>query len=453
MKVEVTEVAPCRKRVAVEVPPERVNQAFDEAYNTLRGSVQVKGFRKGHAPRKLLERKFGKHVHGEVVSKLFQESFVKAMEENELNPMGDPDIDVEALEVKANTPFAYETEVDVRPAFELPDFKGLKLIERYVKAGDDEVDERLNQIREAFAHPLLVEDAAKAGDVLVAIVEMTCGDEVLVEESEQRLRLEGERLYGVKVESVADLLAGIKAGEEKTLELPLPEDYFREALRGQTATLKLAAESVQRPQLPELDDAFAERMGLKTMEEVRERIRDSIEGERRAPARQAMEMQAVDQLIAATSFDLPEAFLKRQVDNAVEERLRMLGDLGEEEAAARRAEIEAESRENMERAVRRMVLYEAIAEKEAVEITQEDVQEHIGRLAMAYRTTPEAMMRRIQEMNGISMVAREIRDLKVTSLLIDNAEVTHEEPKAKAADAADAAETAAAPEAPAEGAE
>lgn len=428
MKADVTEVAPCRQRISVEVPADKVDEAFDEAYSMLRDNVEIKGFRKGHAPRKMLERRFSKDVANDVRGKLFQDSFTEAMKEKDLAPMGDPDIDVETLEVSPGAVFTFETEVDVRPTFDLPEYKGIELTETVEPVKEAEIDEQIDNLRERFTNYEEVDGASQEGDALEVEALLKAGDEELINESGQRVKVEGDRVFGIEYKGLVKKLSGLKVGDEVEMKLTLPDDFHREELQGKKADANFKVEKVLRGERPEVDQAFAQRLGMDTVEKLRETIKANIQSEREQQARQQLEQDLVDKLLEKVSFDLPEEFMKRQTEAAFMRNQIQLARMGatKELLDERKDELRKSSDEETERTIRRTILFDAIADAENIEITEQEFQTHLTNLAQAYRTTPAEVLKMVQQRDGLPAMAAEIRDIKVTQMLLDNAKIKRE---------------------------
>lgn len=432
MKVEVTDVAPCRKKLSVEVPAEKVDEVYEETYSFLQSNVQVKGFRKGHAPKRVLQRKFKDEVSKDVRGKLFQQSYEEALKENDLSPMGDPDLDVETLTAEPGQSFSFETEVDVRPKFDLPEYKGLKLTETVEVISDESVDEQLKNMRHSFAQHESVEDKSQADDMLEVDVVAMVEEEELLNEKAQRVRIDGERLFGIECKDLVEKLTGLAKGDETALELALPDDFYKEEMRGKTTKIQLTVTDVLRAELPEMDDAFAKNLGMDSMDKLRDTIRRNIRTEREREARQTLEQDAAGELIDACSFDLPEEFMKRQTEAALIRSKMQMARMGatKEYMDEQAEEIEKSSKEETERTVRRTIIFDAIADKEEIEVSEEEIWGQIQMLARSYNITPEKMLKRVQDNNGLMAIASELRDIKVTKVILDAAEITREgEPK------------------------
>lgn len=426
MKAEVTEVAPCRKKIEIEIPAEKVDKTFDESYSTLRENVQLKGFRNGHAPRRLLERKFAKDVAKDVRAKLFQDALSDCMKENDLAPMGEPDLDIEKLEVKTGTCFAFSTEIDVRPKFDLPEYKGLTIEDKAEPVTDEDIERRVEELRENFADYTETDEKSSENDALEADILGTAGEEELINAKAQRVPVRGDKLFTIPCKDLVKKLSGKKAGDEVTLKLTLPDDFYNEALRGEKATMKLSVLKILRPELPELDQKFAQRFALDDMSVLRKRIGDNLRAERSQQSRQEMEKDIIDLLISKTAFDLPEEVLKRQVETTIMRSQLTLARQGatKEAIEEQKEKMEEESKEQTERMLRWTIISDSIADKEELEVTEQEMQMHIEMLAQSYQIPPAKMLKRIQDQNGLHAMVAEIRDMKVINLIMESVENT-----------------------------
>jgi trigger factor len=440
MDVEIQEVAPCRKQLTVELAAGEVDEIFENTLNELTQMAQLPGFRKGRVPRRVLERRFGDEIVEDVKSKAFQKGFSEALKENELSPLGEPDIDLDTLEPARGTALKFTTEIDVRPQFELKDYTGLPLEEDVETVTEAQIDERLEGLRERFADQKEVDRPAQAGDLVEGDVTVTAGDETLFDDEERAVRIEGTEFLGYEVGDLEAILGGVTPQTEKTYNFEIPQTHPNESLQGQTATAIFRVKKVLEAELPELDDAFAGRIGMASLENLRDQIKQSMENDRRNAAREDLERQAVDKLIEANPFDLPEGAVQRLAEanlENVKQRLQYFG-LPEDQIEERAASMAEESRAEAERTVRRTILFDAIAEKEEIAVTERDFHQHLNMLAGAYNTTPSQILRQVQERDGMGSMQAEIRDIKVTQFLIDNASIQRGESEESTEAAAEA---------------
>ncbi len=432
MSIDVTDVAPCRKRVKVEVPATRVDSLFDETYNSIGQQVALKGFRKGHAPRRALEKRFAGEVARDVRSRLMQEVLGEGLREKNLSPLGEPELDSETLEAKPGEAFRFEAEIDVRPDFELPEYKGLAITDPAVAPTEEEIQEQLQRLADYFKDHQVKLTPAEEGDVLEADVVFSARGETLFEESDQRIAVEGSQVFGIEVEGLVARLAGAEPGGQILLTLTLPEDYPRKDLRGVEAELRLSVKKVLRTVTPPVDDELAKKLGMDDLAALRRQIENNLEGEKRTEARKAMEAQLADKLLESVSFELPEAFLRKQIDqNTARTRMRLAQmGAGAEFLQEREEELKERAASETEREIRRTIVYDAIADQEKIEVEEAEIRAHLDALARHHQPTPAKMLERIQELNGLPAMAAEIRDLKVTQFLLDHADIQSSAPSA-----------------------
>jgi trigger factor len=348
--------------------------------------------------------------------------------------MGEPDLDPESLEVHRDDAFRFTTEVDVRPEFELAAYKNLVLHESIEPVTDEEVESRLEALRENFADQTPADGPAAAGHLVEGTVVLTCGDEELVNQEGRAVRLEGSSFFGYEVGDLVEHLGGATPGETREIPFTIPEEHPREDLRGQPATIRLSVEKVLASQLPEVDDAFAGRLGMQSVDQLRQQIKESIESDRRTSAREETERELIDKLIEANPFDLPEQVLEHLTQSSLERSKAQMQYMGRtpEEIEAATEELTESSRQEAERTVRRMIILDAIAEKEEITVTEADFQQHLQMLSQAYRTPPADLLKNIEQRGGLASMENEIRDIKVTQLLLDEAEIQAEAPSADA---------------------
>jgi trigger factor len=427
MEIQIEEVAPCRKRLTVDCSEEDVNQAFEESFKEVMNLAQLPGFRKGHAPRRMIERKFGDQITDDVRGRLFRQGLADGLKRENLSPMGEPEIQLEKLDVRRGQSLQFSTEIDVRPQFELKPCEGLKLTERVRAVSDEEVDERLEQLRARFADYEETNRPAEKENLVEGAVRLTCGEEEVFHQEERAIRIEGSTIFGIEAGDLEEKLGGIQVGETRSIDFTMPDSYPREELRGKAATFTITPTKILETRLPEIDDAFAQRLGMESAQSLSDQIRESIRGEHKNESRQALEEDLLTRLIEENPFDIPQGLKDRQAQanfQRSEMNLRFMGGGNAEIDETQRENLRKESDEQADRQIRRMILFDAIGDKEGVSVSQGELSAHIEQLARYYRTPPKKMLQDIEERQGLGMVEAELRDIKVVQALLDKAEVT-----------------------------
>ncbi len=369
-------LTPVRKRLEIEVPAGAVQAELDRAFQQVGQRARLRGFRPGKAPRPVIERVFGDEVRREVLGRLVEESFHRAIEAHGLAVVGTPDIDAEPI-----TPGAalrYSATVDVRPTIALGELSGLQVARPATGVTDGEVEQALGSMREAVAQLRPVEDRARieAGDVVS--VDLTS-------------RLDGgepSRREGVLIEAgggsfplaLEGQLVGQSRGERLQLRVPYPADYPSPGLAGKTAEFEVEVKELRVKELPPLDDEFARDHGkCESLAELRARLRTDLEREAVARADDAVREGLVDQLLARHEFEVPTTLVERRTEALLASLDLRLPEGAEREPALER--LREQLRPRAERQVRAELLLDAVAAREGIAVGDEEVETEIGVIA------------------------------------------------------------------------
>ena len=420
MNHTVSDIAPCRKRIECAFEPGEVDQVFDDLYRELGGDVAIKGFRKGRAPRVLLERRFGKGMAQDAGAKLVSQGLEKAMEEAKINPLAEPSIAPDKPVADPGKPFAFSAELDVRPDFELAEYRGLALEEPSIEPEPADIESRLQNIRENLADRAETDQPAAADWLLRVDVVVTAGGREILKREGQWVKNAGGQLFGLPCPELPERLTGARKGDTVELEVTVPDDHPEEDVRGSRAQATLAVQAVESAVLPDLDDTLAVRCGLDSLEALRERVTDLARGELAEARHAALEKQIVDQLLARMPFELPAATLDRQSARLLlQQRLRLARMGASRELLTQRDDdLRTATRGEAERQLRWTILADAIADQEKFEVTPEDVQEHIALVAQRSGATPAQVVKALGGQSGLLAAAQEIRAGRVVALII-----------------------------------
>ncbi len=426
MKADVTEVATCRYKVEIKVDADEVKKEYDQMLDTLRSRVAIKGFRRGHTPDRVIMRRYGEDIAKDVTQKLFQESFTQALKDNELSPLGEPDLDCDSLEAVSGKDFAFETEIDVRPKFYLPEYKGIKLVQEIEAVKDEDVEENLENMRKGFAEFKETDDAFKKGYALTADMKMSEGETQIMARDDFRIPPEAVYLMGVEIKDLQEQLDGLKVGEEKLFNVDVPESFYQKDAAGKNVDIKVVVKKIEESILPELSDELAKKVGMESLDKVRERIREGMESEKKQAADTETAKKLIEDLLAKVEMELPADYINKQVEsrtNAAREAVKTADEAGKEEAEKKLEEAESGAREEVVKNVKRSVLLDTIADKEEIEVKEADVMQYIDAMARQYGMPPEQMLKMIQQQNSMYYIVQDVRDGKVIEFVMKNAEI------------------------------
>ena len=416
MKVSVSEKGPWQKVLNIEVPPEDLEKAFEAVVEEFRTRAMLPGFRKGRAPRTLLEAQFGHSMEHEVLERVVRQSYERALQETELLPVTFPEIG--RIDFQRGKPLSFEAHVEVRPEITVSDYVGLEVEPRIAAVADEEVAKAVEDLRQRTGEWIPVEREAGDGDaVLVDYVRLNAKGKP-IHKSEQRDALVELGAQGLLPE-FRQHLTGARTGEHRSFEVVYPREFGNEELRGRTATFSIQVKGVRERRVRELDDAFArDIMGMKDLEELRSRVRLNMEGERRLQGSRQEEEGLVDQLIAKNPFPLPEGMMKEYLSELV----RRLKDEQHEWTEEEVERLREEYRPMAERRMRRELLLDAVARQEAVTVSEEEV-DQLLRGASEGEMAPPEVERMLRDAGQRDRARTHLMERKVFALLREKARV------------------------------
>lgn len=431
-RVESQEVGPCKLKLRIEVGADRVKELIDDKYRELNESVALPGFRKGHAPRGLLERKSGKALLEDLKLELIHRAFDEAKEERKLEPVGDPQVqDGEKLAVEEGKPFAYEIVLEVRPTFEVKNYEGIRVKRPRIAVQDAEVEEALAGFRESKAELVPAEDGvARADDQVIADLVLTSeGKEIDRAENNDFILGPDIFFYGKPLPDFHKALLGKKPGDEAEYRLTLPDDFIPKVYAGKEAVVRAIVKGVKRKRLPPLDDEFARKhFDMDNLEELRRDVRRRLEREKEAQARERMAAQIVEEIVKANDFPMPEGLIEAGAEEALRRmHLEMALRGASEEEIARSLEREkGRSREQMARALKEHFILENLARKEKIFVTEDQVEERVTQLAARHGRWPHEMRAYLEEQGLMAPLRRRMREDLVREFLLSKAVIEEE---------------------------
>lgn len=427
LDVQIQDVGPCKKHLKVTISREEIERQFDDSLGTFQRDAQVPGFRPGKAPRQLVEKRFRKQVAEQVKSSLLFGALEQVGEEHNLNPITQPHLDIEAIELPDSGPMSFDMEVEVRPEFSVPELQGLKAQRPVKEITPVDVDEQLTRFLERYARVVpKLQGGAEIGDYVTADLAFMRDGQVLNEAKEISFRLQPElRFKEGRIPGVGDALKGANPGDTREAKAELGQSALDPNLRGQTIDVRFQINDLKLLQLPEANQAFLNNLGFDNLEQLRDGLHSALERRNLNQQRQAIRRQVLDALLAKTPFDLPKDLVSRQEKDTVRRLVMELRQEGisDNEIRAREAQIRANAHDTTLRSLKEFFLLAKIAEAEEIKVEDDDLDFEVE--AIAERTGES--IRRVRsrmEKEGLSdSLSVQILERKVLDRILGKVEI------------------------------
>ena len=427
MKSTVEKLSPTRVRINVEVPFTELQPDFDQAFKELARTIRMPGFRPGKVPVKLLESKIDKQamldqVVGEAVPARYSEAIASA----EVQPLGQPDIEVTSKEYGGDLTFT--AEVDVRPEITLPDLSALAFTVDAIEVSDEEVDTELQNLRARFGTLTGVDRPAQDGDFVSIDLSATVDGEDVEEAKTEGLS--HEIGSGNLIEGLDDAIKGLSAGESKTFTTKLVAGTHA----NEDAEVTVKVVTIKERELPEPDDEFAQLASeFDTIDELKASLVDQVKQTKRIGQAEQIRDKALETLLEQVEVPLPEAIVQAQVDDTVHNAIHAL-DHDEakfaealEAEGSTREEFDADNRSNAEKAVKTQLLMDAVADELDIQVGQNDLTERLVLMSRQYGIEPQQLLQVLQQNNQLPTMFADVRRGLTIAAVVHGASVTDSE--------------------------
>ena len=430
MKAEITELSETRKRLDVEIPVERVDEALARLAKRYSRRAKVPGFRPGKVPVGIVRQRFQQDLLHDVAHDLVPPAIDEALRDRELAPIEPPD--VREVSVDDGKPLTFHALFEVMPTIGELDYEALTLRRTPVVPDEAATEKALEEIRlRASRVEPIADRAVESGDIVT--LDMTRRG-VSEPASTPPAELPEERREGITVELGAaanppgfdDELIGVGVGDTKAFELAYPSDFEQDELAGTTVAYEVTIRALHERHLPELDDAFAKTVGdFETLAALRQRIADDLRREAEAEADRGVRRDLLSQLTSRVTVEIPEALVKREVSRRLEQ---VAQQLAQQRVDPRTANVDWEALSEEQRApaldtVRGSLTLDAIAQRETLTVTDEDVEQEVTRHAERLGQTPAALRAQLDKDNGLAALTEGLRREKTVDLLLSRATI------------------------------
>lgn len=430
--VKITDTGPCAKTISIEIPADEVAEQIGTSIDTVLTETELPGFRKGRAPRRLVERRFGSTIRREAKNQLVAEAFSKAVEDHKLRVIGDPASEMLAkLEIEDGKPLAFEIEVEVPPEFELPQLEGIAVQKPVLEVTDEMVGTEVDRLllNEGRLEP---KEKPGAGDYLTGHAIMKDSEGKVhhdIQDAVVQIPTEDKggkgMILGVMVDNFAKQLGTPKIGDKVTVKTSGPENHENEAIRGKDLTITFDVKRADEI-VPAAIGEVVQRYGMTAESELRDVIRQRIEQRLQIDQQSLMRQQIAKHLMDNTTMELPKRATAQQAARNVERRRLELMYRGVDAQKIEEitAEMRASSGEVATKELKLFFLLDKAAEKLGVKVSDADINSRIAQIAAQRGERPEKLRQEIIARNQVGAVFQQIREHKTTDAILAKANVS-----------------------------
>lgn len=412
-------------KLVIEASAEEFEAGLNAAYNKNKNKISVPGFRKGKAPRKMIEQLYGSQIFFEdAANEIIPDAYADAAKESGLDIVSQPKVSIEQLE--AGKPFIFAAEVAVRPEVELGEYKGVEVTKADAEVTDADVEEELKKVQDQNSRTVSVEDrAVKDGDMTVIDFEGFIDGEAFEGGKGENYPLTiGSHSF---IDTFEEQMIGMNIGEEKELNVTFPEDYHAENLKGKPATFKVTVKEIKEKQLPELDDDFAQDVSdFDTLAEYKDDLKKKIAERKESEAKAKKESEAIEKVVEAAKMDIPQAMIDTHVNRMLEDfamRLQQQGLSVEQYfqyTGMTADKIMEEMKPEAVKRIKNSLVLEAVAKAENIEVSEEEFEAELQKMADMYKMEIEKIKEFMQDAEAKQM-KDDIAIQKAVELIVSSA--------------------------------
>lgn len=457
ISVEREDIGPLRLKLTVTIPTETLDERRGDQFAELKRDALVPGFRKGHAPLRLVEKRFASDVGERLKSELFSSGYLAAVEKEDLKPLGDPlfwvkvkeertgeddkprqvetekllpiERALESLKLPKEGPLRFSCELELKPDFELPKLDKIPVQRPTVSIGDEDVEEELQRMCKMRGAFQPVEDGSvELDDMLYADMKMLVDSETISTEDNFGLAARDIFVKGVALKGLGEAATGKKLGETISIEAEVPDDHENIDARGKTARFEFVLREIKRLEVPPMSEVLPS-LGFDDEDELRKAIRSSLEARLDSTIKDAMHGQVGQYLLDNTKLDIPEGLSQRQTERSVARRMIEMYQAGVPEAEIEKQmdELRAGAHDQVLRDLKLFFILEKVAEERDIDVSEEQVNGAIAQMAQRSNKRFDRVRDELSKGAGLTMLYHKLRDHQTLEALLADAEVSDTE--------------------------
>jgi len=455
IQVQREDIGALRLKLTITIPEETIKERRSEQFTELKRDSVIPGFRKGHAPMQLVEKRFASDVGEDIKSRLISSGFMAAAEKEGLNVLGDPIFRIkveeervgedgkrekvelekllplekalEAMKLPSTGDLTFACEVELKPEFELPELGKIPVEKPDVDIDDEDVEEELRRIRAMGGTFKPLEDGAvEKDDMIYANMTMKVDGTIIETDDNLDLAARDVRIKGVPLVGFADAVVGKKQGDTATFEAVVPDDHESIDIRGKKAEFEFTISEIKRLDIPPIDDAFLSSMGMESEKELREQVRSSLQSGVDQTIKRVMREQIGQYLVEKTALEIPEGLSQRQTERSVARRMIEMYQHGVPEAEIKKSvdEMRTKAHDQTVRDLKLFFILEKIAEEREIDVPEERINAAIAQIAQRTNKRFDRVRDELSKGDGLLTLYLQLRDQQVLDRLLEDAEIT-----------------------------
>ena len=430
MSVIIENIAPCRKKLRIEVAATRIAGVRAEILQEFRKVAAIPGFRPGKAPQPMVEKRYASEIEQEVQQRIIPDAYREAVKEQQLRVVGQPQVD--SVDNQPGKPMVFTAAVDTAPEFKLPEYKGIAVKKTETPVTDADVEKTVEGLREQQSDFLEVTGRGlKTGDFAIVNYSSVADGKPLGELAPDAKTLGEHKDFWLLINSdsflpgFCDQLLGAQVGEKKQVLVTFPADFAVKPLASRKATYFVDITGIKEKKLPEVTDDFAKKVGVDSVENLKAEIRKGLLAEREQQANAELRKQSVDHLLSKVEFELPESLVAQETRSIVYELVRenTQRGVGKDVLESKKDEIFGYASQGAKERVRTSFILDAIAQAEKLTVTEAEMEQRLAAMATRYRMPAEKLKAQLDERGGLGEVEEQILVAKTLDFLLANAKV------------------------------
>lgn len=432
--VNVSDIGPCKKKLDIEIPESKIRETLDKKYQDLKKSAILPGFRRGRAPLRLLEKRFGVDIANQTKLELIVQAVDEAIEELKLQVLGEPHVEHEKLQLPTSGPFRFEAEVVVRPQFDLPSLEGIPVKKPKIEITDQDVEKHLKEIQSNYGVWTPKETAAQLDDQVIADVKITI--QSTDDQPPQVDKRDNVEIYirktgfvaGVPVEDLDQVLTGVVHGDVRQADVQVPDTFFNEQYRGKKIHLDIEVKEVKYLKPAELDQELLSRFHVQTVEELKDKIYQRLVKNAEIEAKDKMATQILRYLMEKIDFELPENIVASQSLDILRRQYTQMLMRGKsrEEIEKEMDQLRAASDQQAKNQLKQFFIIEKVAETLGVDVTDEEINGQIAYIAAMRGRRPEKMRQELINDGSLDQFIIQVKENKAIEKILEKAQIIEE---------------------------